>query len=168
MKKILILITSLFIFFSCTTNTVSVPEDTSDSMAVLITEFKKETDLKQFGSYTFQIKNEDSKYKEYINFRTDRTFFLNNLEPGKYDVTYSFLYKNGKRGSYSQLFSFYVPEGKAIIVGKKIVIKIYEDKKNHATMTRYSESISVNDKRRIIDDLIEKYPELSAWEWMRD
>lgn len=135
-------------------------------MAVIVTEFLKETKLDTFGSYMFEVSNDETGYSKYFRITKDNYIFLSGLQQGTYEVSYIFVYDSGKRGSRDQLFTFFVNEGKARIVNKKIIVKLYKNStKNYATMTRYTRDISLADQENIKKKLFEEMPELTAWSW---
>ena len=161
MQKFLLLLLSTLFFLSCTT--IPIPENEKDSLAILLTEFQKETDKEVFGSYVFTISHTKSDYKKNIIIYRNKTYFLTGLRPGKYNVSYKFVYDSGKMGTNNDLFSFQIKEGKATIIPKKIIVHIYNNDKGGASMCRRSEAIP--EIKTVKEKLLNKHPELNDWIW---
>lgn len=161
MKKTTLALLIAFMLFSC--STIPIPENEQDTLVVLVTELHKSTTEGIFGRYIFTITSADGNYTKKISVTRDKIFLMNNLEPGLYNATYEFQYIGGKKGSSGEAFFFEVKEGTAVIIDKKINVYISRENNHTTLMSRYFEPI--NDKNEIKNNLLEKYPELNAWEW---
>lgn len=162
MNKIVLLLIASLIMISCVS--IPMPRDEKEAMGILYTEFIKETDVEPFGSYVFTVSNRDGSYNKMIHITRDKVYFLNGLKPGKYDVSYKFVYTNsGKMGSNNLMFSFDIKEGMAQIIPSKIISKIYLNDEKKLYMTRYAEKLE--NLGELKSSLIEQYPDLSSWNW---